>query len=169
MNNCYCGNTKPYSECCEPYVTQKELAPSAEALMRARYSAHVVVNVPFLKESTAPEKRGEFVEKDVREWAKNSEWLGLKILKTKGNTVEFNATYKAQGKTIEHHEVAEFRKDAASGKWYFVDGDSHVHEEGQGHHHHESQKPIVREEPKIGRNDPCHCDSGKKFKKCHGA
>ncbi len=31
------------------------------------------------------------------------------------------------------------------------------------------QKPIEREEPKIGRNDPCHCGSGKKYKKCHGA
>jgi uncharacterized protein YecA (UPF0149 family) len=29
--------------------------------------------------------------------------------------------------------------------------------------------PVVREEPKIGRNDPCPCGSGKKFKKCHGA
>ena len=29
--------------------------------------------------------------------------------------------------------------------------------------------PIVREEPKLGRNDPCSCGSGKKFKKCHGA
>ncbi len=29
--------------------------------------------------------------------------------------------------------------------------------------------PIVREEPKIGRNDPCPCGSGKKYKRCHGA
>jgi len=28
---------------------------------------------------------------------------------------------------------------------------------------------VRREEPKIGRNDPCHCGSGKKYKKCHGA
>ena len=28
--------------------------------------------------------------------------------------------------------------------------------------------PIRREFPKIGRNDPCHCGSGRKFKKCHG-
>lgn len=28
---------------------------------------------------------------------------------------------------------------------------------------------IVRDAPKIGRNDPCHCGSGRKFKKCHGA
>jgi preprotein translocase subunit SecA len=30
-------------------------------------------------------------------------------------------------------------------------------------------KTIVREAPKIGRNDPCPCGSGKKYKKCHGA
>jgi preprotein translocase subunit SecA len=30
-------------------------------------------------------------------------------------------------------------------------------------------KPIRRDEPKIGRNDPCYCGSGKKYKKCHGA
>lgn len=28
---------------------------------------------------------------------------------------------------------------------------------------------VRREEPKVGRNDPCHCGSGKKYKKCHGA
>ena len=30
-------------------------------------------------------------------------------------------------------------------------------------------KTVRREEPKIGRNDPCPCGSGKKYKKCHGA
>jgi preprotein translocase subunit SecA len=30
-------------------------------------------------------------------------------------------------------------------------------------------RTVRRDEPKIGRNDPCHCGSGKKFKKCHGA
>ncbi|HKA86787.1 MAG TPA: SEC-C metal-binding domain-containing protein [Haliangiales bacterium] len=29
-------------------------------------------------------------------------------------------------------------------------------------------KPVVRDEPKIGRNDPCPCGSGKKYKRCHG-
>jgi hypothetical protein len=29
--------------------------------------------------------------------------------------------------------------------------------------------PIVREAPKVGRNEPCTCGSGKKFKKCHGS
>jgi uncharacterized protein YecA (UPF0149 family) len=30
-------------------------------------------------------------------------------------------------------------------------------------------KTIVREAPKVGRNDLCPCGSGKKYKKCHGA
>ena len=32
----------------------------------------------------------------------------------------------------------------------------------------EKVKTIVREAPKVGRNDPCPCGSGKKYKKCHG-
>ncbi len=45
---------------------------------------------------------------------------------------------------------------------------------GHAHHHHhdaghEPETPYVRESPKVGRNDPCPCGSGKKFKKCHGA
>ncbi len=33
----------------------------------------------------------------------------------------------------------------------------------------QGKTPVVREGPKVGRNDPCHCGSGKKYKKCHGA
>jgi len=46
----------------------------------------------------------------------------------------------------------------------------HEHGPDCDHDHvHEHQEPIRRAQPKIGRNDPCHCGSGKKFKKCHGA
>lgn len=37
-----------------------------------------------------------------------------------------------------------------------------------GHHQHHSHDPYVRSAPKTGRNDPCPCGSGKKFKKCCG-
>ncbi|MAF64141.1 MAG: hypothetical protein CMJ84_00590 [Planctomycetes bacterium] len=36
------------------------------------------------------------------------------------------------------------------------------------HHHHAPPKPVVHRAEKLGRNDPCSCGSGKKFKKCHG-
>jgi preprotein translocase subunit SecA len=32
----------------------------------------------------------------------------------------------------------------------------------------EEQQPYIRKEKKMGRNEPCWCDSGKKFKQCHG-
>ncbi|MDC8758223.1 YecA family protein [Janthinobacterium fluminis] len=35
--------------------------------------------------------------------------------------------------------------------------------------HEGGKRPVVRETPKVGRNDPCHCGSGKKYKKCCGA
>lgn len=46
----------------------------------------------------------------------------------------------------------------------------HVHGPDCDHEHeHEAQEPFRRAEPKPGRNDPCSCGSGRKYKKCHGA
>lgn len=42
------------------------------------------------------------------------------------------------------------------------------HDHDHHHDHGDVVDPYRRTEPKIGRNDPCHCGSGKKFKKCHG-
>jgi SEC-C motif-containing protein len=176
MSACECGSSLEYSKCCEPYISGEKPAPTAEALMRSRYVAYVNANIGYLKSTLAPEKRKEFDEAGAREWATKSKWLGLEILKTtEGQSkdatgvVEFNAKYKLNGRSIEHHEVAEFRQDLNEKIWYFVDAESHEHLDGQGHHHHEPQAPVVRDQPKIGRNDPCTCGSGLKYKKCHGA
>ena len=164
---CPCGSGKNYADCCEPFILGKRHAPTPEALMRSRYSGYVKGAVAYLKETLAPESRGDYNEKDVIEWMKQSEWLGLQILKAEGNTVEFVAKYKTQGKILEHHEVSTFKKKGD--QWYFVDGESHVHEEGKGHQEPKEPKvPVVRAAPKVGRNDPCSCGSGKKFKKCCG-
>jgi SEC-C motif-containing protein len=79
--------------------------------------------------------------------------------------VEFIATYETAGTGLDHHEVSQFRK-AKDGQWLFVDGEAHQHKEGEGHHHNTPTAPVKRESPKIGRNDPCPCGSGKKYKKC---
>ncbi|MBY0316008.1 MAG: SEC-C domain-containing protein [Bdellovibrionales bacterium] len=163
---CHCGSGINFSQCCEPFLKGSAQPQTAEALMRSRYTAHVVGDITYIKNTLTPEARKRFVEKDVKEWAK-SEWLGLNVIAAQGNTVEFIAKYRADGKVIEHHEVAKFRKQGD--RWFFAEGDSHTHAEGQGHHHHPPQTPIVREAPKVGRNDPCTCGSGLKYKKCHGA
>jgi hypothetical protein len=51
-----------------------------------------------------------------------------------------------------------------------ADAHEHVHgPECAHHHHHAAVQPYRRAVPKLGRNDPCWCGSGKKLKKCHGA
>src|ERR1044072_2188416 len=111
QNSCPCGTQKSYADCCEPFISGKASAPTPEALMRSRYTAYVKVAPISLRDPLAPEPRHDFKESDVREWAGQSEWLGLDILKAEGETVEFIARYKAQGKVLEHHEVSKFRKE----------------------------------------------------------
>ena len=57
-------------------------AKTAEALMRARYSAYAVKNIPFLKTSAGPEVQAEFDEKASKAWSASAEWHGLEIIKT---------------------------------------------------------------------------------------
>ena len=66
--------------------------------------------------------------------------------------IEFIARFSEKGEPRVHHEVGQFKKD--KGIWYFTDGKA------------AGQRPVVRTAPKIGRNDPCHCGSGQKYKKC---
>ena len=152
---CPCQSQKEYADCCEPFIAGRRLAPTPEALMRSRYVAYTKAAMAYLKETLAPDSRATYNEKEAREWAEKSEWLGLEIHKAEGDKVEFTAKFKVDGKALEHHELARFRKDGD--RWYFVDGETNF-----------GLKPIVREEPKIGRNDPCSCGSGKKYKKCCG-
>ena len=56
MATCHCGSGKPYVKCCEPYING-EPAPTAEALMRSRYSAYVVGAVDYLGETLHPDHR----------------------------------------------------------------------------------------------------------------
>ncbi len=170
---CPCGTGKEFNVCCEPFLKGKALPETAEALMRSRYTAFTCVDVDYIKKTLAPESRKGFSVKETRESAEQVKWKSLKILSTKKGqaqdtegVVEFTALYEAQGEGIEHHEVADFRKDE-NGQWFFVDGEAHTHREGEGHHaDHPHVETVVRSEPKVGRNDPCPCGSGKKFKKC---
>ena len=172
---CYCQSQKSFHECCEPLLKGERKARTAEELMRSRYTAYATAQIDYIQKTLAPESQKNFDRASSLKWAQESEWLGLEILKTqKGEesdskgTVEFLCRYKTEGETLEHHEVSEFKKNK-NGDWVFVDGHSHTHKEGEGHqHHHPKVETLVREEPKIGRNDPCPCGSGKKYKKCCG-
>lgn len=153
-----------YDECCAPFITGKKKAPTAEALMRSRYAAYVVKNIDYIDQTQIVVENETFNKEEALKWAESSEWKGLEIKKTtKGEsndntgTVEFVAHYKdlASGTELHHHETSLFQK--RDGAWLFKEGQIH------------GAQPVKRLEPKVGRNDPCSCGSGKKFKKCCGA
>ncbi|MBN20285.1 MAG: hypothetical protein CL678_03270 [Bdellovibrionaceae bacterium] len=162
MSACSCGLGPSYENCCLPIIQGKKIAETAEQLMRSRYSAYVHSELKYLFDSLHPKSRGDFDEQGVKEWANQAQWEGLEILSTdqgqQGDavgTVEFIARYKMGDKEESHHETATFERNK-EGHWSFMDGKVNV------------TAPIRRTEEKIGRNDPCSCGSGKKFKKCCG-
>ena len=158
---CPCASGKTYGECCGPILGGVRKADTAVELMRARYSAYAVGNVEFLYASSGPEARSEFDEKTTRDWSSSAQWHGLEVLATvrgekddEDGEVTFVARYSANGQQCEHREHSYFKR--IDGEWRFIDGTI------------EKNPTYRREEPKIGRNDPCPCGSGKKYKKCCG-
>ena len=80
---CPCGSGKAYGECCEPIIKGTVKAPTAESLMRARYSSYVKQEIPFIISSCEEgEKIAEIDRKATEEWSKKSTWHGLRILRT---------------------------------------------------------------------------------------
>ena len=155
---CPCNSGRPYAECCKPLLSGDHLACTAEALMRSRYTAYVVRDIAYLLKSWHPSTRPDNIDT-----ATIPEWSGLNIIRTeKGmetdseGVVEFQATAFSPKNMLRLHEVSRFVKE--DGQWLYVDGDIK-----------NNPLPVERRGPKIGRNDPCHCGSGKKFKKCCGS
>ena len=160
-DKCPCNSGKAYGACCAPILDGTVKAETAEALMRARYSAYVTEHIKFLKESAVKAVQEEFDEATSTSWSRAADWHGLEIIRTEAGgpddtrgVVEFRATYTANGEFCNHHEVSTFVKEPDG--WKFEDGEL------------VGETPIVREQPKVGRNDPCPCGSGKKYKKCCG-
>ena len=158
---CPCGSGVAFANCCEPIIKGTRDSETAEELMRARYAAFVTHDIDFIVASTHKHSRKEIDLDFIREWSETSTWRGLEILDTKQVNdnkafVSFEARFTTQaGEDQRHREKSLFERE--NGQWRFVTGD-------------ELKNPTVRYEiPPPGRNDPCPCGSGKKYKKCHGA
>lgn len=160
MSHCPCESGKEYDACCGPIISGTRAAATAEDLMRSRYSAFAKREVDYLRKSLHPRHRHDYDPAATRKWAETSEWIKLDILKSETGasdnegTVEFVATYRQKGTTLTHHELGNFRR--TDGVWYYTDGQLIA------------PGTVRNESPKVGRNDPCPCGSGKKHKKCCG-
>ena len=150
-HECPCCSGELFACCCEPYLTGRIAAPTAQALMRSRYSAYVTGQANYIVATM----RGAAAERSddtrITEASEQINWTKLTIVDAplaQGETavVEFIAYYTQQGRADKLHERSQFQQ--IDGRWYYVDGE----------HQHS----------KLGRNDPCVCGSGKKYKRCCG-
>lgn len=149
LQPCPCGSGLTLADCCLPVISGQAPAISAQALMRSRYTAYVLGNVDYLAASWHPSTRPQQLEPGG-----DLEWLGLEVLSCKAGlandmkgSVEFIARYQQQGRKGQAHENSRFVRE--QGVWLYLDGD-------------------LKTASVVGRNDPCTCGSGKKFKKCCG-
>lgn len=161
-NLCPCGSKNTYQNCCEPFISGQSNPPTAEALMRSRYSAYVKQAYQYVYDTYHPDTRKHFALDAIEEQSEHIQWLGLKITEIvagKGNddrgSVNFSASYKLDDGNIHYlTERSYFTK--LNDKWFYVNGETRF-------------TSTASKSDKQGRNEPCACGSGKKYKKCCGA
>lgn len=129
---CPCGSQSHYVDCCEMYLRGKASAPTAESLMRSRYSAYSKGDVEYLIQTQYPKKRKKIDRQMLLKTIENTHWMGLTVLKTqKGGAddrrgiVEFVAQYRGLALTdpiYQLHERSRFVKE--DGLWFYQDGDN---------------------------------------------
>jgi len=158
MNNsnpssCYCGQSGSFDSCCGRIHADIALADTAESLMRARFSAYRIDNLDFIRQSWHSSTCPAQVEPNEEGFM----WSGLEVIDTQAGSpadekaeVEFIASYSLNGHEGKLHERSQFARE--HGQWRYLDG--------------KLKKGAPVSVKKIGRNEPCPCGSGKKYKRC---
>jgi SEC-C motif domain protein len=154
---CPCGSGRSFGECCEPLLKETRSAATAGELMRSRFTAHVVGDYHHLHRTYLGTARRPYVEEPAGDEMK---WTRLVVHAEEPGPkpgmafVDFSA-YHQEGEA-EHalHEKAEFA--LIDGSWIYT------------RPVRSGPAPLKSTAPKVGRNDPCPCGSGKKFKHCCG-
>lgn len=156
MTNCLCGSGVPYDQCCGIYHSSGVMPDSALTLMRSRFTAYAMRNSEYLTATWVKEKCPDNIDFSKEK----AEWLRLEIIQSKKGgpkdqkgLVEFKAYFLTDGEEFALHEISRFIK--ANGRWYYLDG---------------AIKSIAKLglTTDSGRNAPCSCGSGKKYKRCCG-
>lgn len=146
---CPCGRAQTYADCCQP-LHHGTAAQSAERLMRSRYSAYTLGLIDYLVATTLPAQQGLLEVEQMRLWSEQSQWQGLSVEQVADGAGSDRAqvTFVARwadpdGSQQSHRECSDFKR--LGERWYFIDPNHAI---------------------KAGRNEPCPCGSGRKFKQC---
>lgn len=126
---------------------QTKFAPTPEALMRSRYTAYTLANIPYIQKTMTGKAAENYDPNSSKIWATAVSWLGLTVIDASPilnntATVIFFARFSEQNKKQSIYEKSLFKK--INGRWFYVDGTT----------------------IKINRNENCPCGSQKKSKRC---
>ena len=120
---CLCGSNLDYQQCCEPFHSGQTHPSTALALMRSRYTAYVLRNVPYLQETWDVTKRPAAIDFS----RENITWLRLEIVDFKKGGVNdnkgivtFKAFYQQDDLECVMNEISRFTK--TNGRWLYLDG-----------------------------------------------
>jgi SEC-C motif-containing protein len=152
---CPCGTGQKFAACCEPILKRQKPAENAEQLMRSRFTAHVARDWEHLHRSyakTANEPYAPEGEVEGRNWTRLVIHSHEPGVKPDTAFVDFTAYYKEGDAEHPMPEKAEFHR--IGGAWLYARAVR------------EGPAPIKSAQAKVGRNDPCPCGSGKKYKQC---
>jgi len=148
-NLCPCGSQQALAQCCGR-LHAGALPNCASELMRSRYSAYALGLIDYLIATTLPAQQAALDRAGIEQWSRQSQWLGLDVESEEavpGDAlhahVTFTARWRDAGGEHAHRERSAFVRSA--GRWYFIDPTAPLN---------------------AGRNDPCPCGNGGKFKKC---
>ncbi|MEW6165699.1 MAG: YchJ family metal-binding protein [Pseudomonadota bacterium] len=117
---CPCGSGRGFADCCGPYLAGTA-APTAEALMRSRYTAYVRMDEAYLLATWHAGTRPARLDLEP------TRWIGLTVRRHEMQdadhaVVEFVARYKVGGRAHLLHETSRFVR--ADGRWFYVDGET---------------------------------------------
>ena len=141
MRACPCGGPS-LATCCGPFIAGEALPPTAEALMRSRYTAYTQRNEAYLRATWHPRTRPQDA---ILAPDENLRWLGLEIKSalrlrqrkaelpdhpgsgTDSDTVEFVARFKMGGRAQRLHETSRFLREpdpdlGGTPRWFYLDG-----------------------------------------------
>lgn len=137
---CPCGGAS-YASCCGPYIAGDAVPPTAETLMRSRYTAFTLRDEAYLRAtwhaSTCPAD-ALFAEEEKVHWLGLEVKSALRLRQRKAesadqaeeiyrDSVEFVARYKVNGRAHRLHEVSRFVREAdqrgdGALRWFYLDG-----------------------------------------------
>ncbi|MEI6463362.1 MAG: YchJ family protein [Verrucomicrobiota bacterium] len=154
---CPCGSGQAFGPCCDPVLKQERVAATAEQLMRSRFTAHYLSDYRHLHRTYLSTARQPYVEEDLSEG--ELQWSRLVVHAHEPGPrpdtafVDFTAYFRDGGNEHPLHEKSEFQR--IDGQWFYTKSVR-------------TGPAPAKAAPKVGRNDPCPCGSGRKFKQCCG-